>query len=256
MPSSCATSNGDGRAPDELDQARGSTPLFGVPMTVKESFDLTGLPTTWGHEDRKPHRAETDALAVKRLENAGAVVFGKTNVPVSLADWQSYNPVYGTTNNPWDPAHTPGGSSGGGAAACAAGFGGLELGSDIGGSIRVPAHYCGLFGHKPSWALCPPRGHSLAERCGDHRHFGDRPAGTLGTRPGTGVGCDCRARSVGYRCYHHAAGAPSHASVGAARRSLVAAKRPRDRHRDSRAPRRPGTPPGDRRRQSQPHCAT
>ena len=129
-------------------------------MTVKESFDLAGLPTTWGHEDRKPHRAEADALAVQRLEQLGAVVFGKTGqVPVSLADWQSYNPVYGSTNDPWHHAHTPGGSSGGGAAACAAGFGGLELGSDIGGSIRVPAHYCGLFGHKPTWALCPPRGH-------------------------------------------------------------------------------------------------
>ncbi len=136
-------------------------PLFGVPMTVKESFDIAGLPTTWGYADRKPHRAEADALAVQRLEQAGAVVFGKTNVPVALADWQSFNPVYGTTNNPWHDAHTPGGSSGGGAAACAAGFGGLELGSDIGGSIRVPAHYCGLFGHKPTWALCPPRGHSL-----------------------------------------------------------------------------------------------
>jgi amidase len=136
-------------------------PLFGVPMTVKESFDVAGLPTTWGYTDRKTHRAEADALAVQRLEQAGAVVFGKTNVPVALADWQSFNPVYGTTNNPWHEAHTPGGSSGGGAAACAAGFGGLELGSDIGGSIRVPAHYCGLFGHKPTWALCPPRGHSL-----------------------------------------------------------------------------------------------
>ncbi len=137
-------------------------PLFGVPMTVKESFDVTGLPSTWGFEDRKPHRAEADALAVERIENAGAVVYGKTNVPVALADWQSYNPVYGTTHNPWNAAHTPGGSSGGGAAACAAGLGGLELGSDIGGSIRVPAHYCGLFGHKPTWGLCSPRGHSLA----------------------------------------------------------------------------------------------
>jgi amidase len=137
-------------------------PLFGVPMTVKESFDVAGLASTWGYEDRRRHRAEADALAVQRLEQAGAVVFGKTNVPVGLADWQSYNPVHGTTRNPWSPAHTPGGSSGGGAAACAAGFGGLELGSDIGGSIRVPAHYCGLFGHKPSWGLCSPRGHSLA----------------------------------------------------------------------------------------------
>jgi amidase len=137
-------------------------PLFGVPMTVKESFDLVGLPTTWGLVERRDHHAEADALAVARLEQAGAVVFGKTNVPVSLADWQSFNPVYGTSSNPWNVAHTPGGSSGGGAAACAAGLGGLEIGSDIGGSIRVPAHYCGLFGHKPSWGLASPRGHSLA----------------------------------------------------------------------------------------------
>jgi amidase len=141
---------------------RDGGPLFGVPMTVKESFDLAGLPSTWGYEERRGHRAQVDALAVQRLEQAGAVVFGKTNVPVGLADWQSFNPVYGTTSNPWNVAHTPGGSSGGGAAACAAGFGGLEVGSDIGGSIRVPAHYCGLFGHKPTWGLCPPRGHSLA----------------------------------------------------------------------------------------------
>ena len=146
-----------------LDKSRGDNapPLFGVPMTVKESFDVTGLPTTWGFEDRRVHRAEFDALAVQRMEDAGVVVFGKTNVPVALADWQSYNPVYGTTHNPWNDAHTPGGSSGGGAAACAAGLSALEMGSDIGGSIRVPAHYCGLFGHKPTWGLCPPRGHSL-----------------------------------------------------------------------------------------------
>jgi len=145
-----------------LDQAgRGAGPLFGVPMTVKESFDLAGSPSTWGYENRKEHRAETDALAVRRLEAAGAVVFGKTNVPVGLADWQSYNPVYGSTSNPWHPGHTPGGSSGGGAAACAAGLSALELGSDIGGSIRVPAHYCGLFGLKPSWGLCSPRGQSM-----------------------------------------------------------------------------------------------
>ena len=141
----------------------GAPPLFGVPMTVKESFDLKGLPTTWGYPARTSHRAEGDALAVQRLEAAGAVVFGKTNVPVSLADWQSYNPVYGAAANPWNAAHTPGGSSGGGAAAVAAGFAGLECGSDIGGSIRVPAHFCGLFGHKPSWGIASPRGHSLAD---------------------------------------------------------------------------------------------
>jgi amidase len=147
-----------------LDRTRGDLrgPLLGVPMTVKESFDLAAHPTTWGHKDRSNHRAEEDALAVRRLEAAGAVVFGKTNVPVSLGDWQSYNPVYGTTVNPWDPKHTPGGSSGGSAAATAAGLTGLELGSDIGGSIRVPAHYCGVFGHKPTWGLLSPRGHSLS----------------------------------------------------------------------------------------------
>lgn len=100
-------------------------------------------------------------MAVQRLKAAGAVVFGKTNVPVGLADWQSFNPVYGATNNPWNLGHTPGGSSGGGAAAVAAGISGLEIGSDIGCSVRVPAHYCGLFGHKPTWGLCPMRGHSL-----------------------------------------------------------------------------------------------
>ncbi len=147
-----------------LDQAgrADAGPLFGVPMTVKESFDVAGLPTTWGYEERRAHRAEQDALAVQRIEAAGAVVFGKTNVPVSLADWQSYNPVYGTTSNPWDTSRTPGGSSGGGAAATAAGLTALEIGTDIGGSIRVPAHFCGIFGHKPTWGLCPPRGHSLA----------------------------------------------------------------------------------------------
>ena len=141
----------------------GVGPLFGVPMTVKESFDLRGHPTTWGHRARATHRAEDDALAVRRLEASGAIVLGKTNVPVSLADWQSYNPIYGATANPWSGAHTPGGSSGGGAAAVAAGLAGLECGSDIGGSVRVPAHFCGLFGHKPSWGLASPRGHSLAD---------------------------------------------------------------------------------------------
>ena len=135
--------------------------LHGVPMTVKESFDVAGLPTTWGFTDRHNHVAEVDALAVQRLKAAGAVVFGKTNVPVGLADWQSFNPVYGATNNPWNVGHTPGGSSGGGAAAVSAGISGLEIGSDIGGSVRVPAHYCGLFGHKPTWGLCSMRGHSL-----------------------------------------------------------------------------------------------
>jgi amidase len=138
-----------------LDQATDrSAPLFGVPMTVKESFDVAGLPTTRGHLEARDHRAKSSSIAVRRLEAAGVVIFGKTNVPVDLADWQSYNPVYGTTCNPWSRDHTPGGSSGGSAAALAAGLTGIEIGSDIGGSIRVPAHYCGVFGHKPTWTLC------------------------------------------------------------------------------------------------------
>ena len=137
-------------------------PLHGLPMTVKESFDLVGQPTTWGHLPRKQHVAEADALAVQRLKAAGAVVFGKSNVPLNLADFQSYNAVYGTTNNPWDLTRVPGGSSGGSAAMVAAGLSALEYGSDIGGSIRNPAAYCGVYGHKSTWCIVPKRGHSLA----------------------------------------------------------------------------------------------
>jgi amidase len=136
-------------------------PLHGVPITVKESFNVAGLPTTFGLVSHRDHIATHDAVAVQRLKAAGAVIFGKTNVPASLADWQTFNPVYGTTNNPWDPTRTPGGSSGGSAAALAAGLTALELGSDIGASIRNPAHYCGVYGHKPSWGVVPLRGHEL-----------------------------------------------------------------------------------------------
>src|SRR5690606_18862457 len=105
--------------------------------------------------------ASRDALAVQRLKRAGAVIFGKTNVPTLLADWQSFNPVYGATSNPWDLSRVPGGSSGGAAAALAAGLTGLEMGSDIGASIRAPAHYCGVYGHKPTWEICSSVGHAL-----------------------------------------------------------------------------------------------
>jgi amidase len=138
-------------------------PLHGLPMTVKESFDLVGQPTTFGHLPRKDHAAKTDALAVQRLKAAGAVIFGKSNVPLNLADFQSYNAVYGTTNNPWDTTRGPGGSSGGSAAMVAAGLTSLEYGSDIGGSIRNPAAYCGVYGHKPTWCIVPKRGHSLSD---------------------------------------------------------------------------------------------
>ena len=136
-------------------------PLHGVPMTVKESYDVAGTPTTWGLPELKDNVATEDALSVTRLKNAGAIVFGKTNVPLMLSDFQSYNDIYGTTNNPWDTNRVPGGSSGGSAAALAAGLTGLETGSDIGGSIRNPAHFCGVFGHKPTWNLLPPRGHAM-----------------------------------------------------------------------------------------------
>src|SRR5690242_9886716 len=118
--------------------ARGETwgPLHGVPMTIKESYDVEGLPTTWGAPEFKDYRAPRNALVVDRMLKAGVVLFGKTNVPLFLGDWQSYNEIYGTTNNPWDPACTPGGSSGGSAAALAAGLTGIDAGSDIGSSIR------------------------------------------------------------------------------------------------------------------------
>ena len=136
-------------------------PLHGVPMTIKESYDLAGSPTTWGDPEFRDNIAETDSVAVARMKAAGVNLFGKTNVPLMLADWQSYNDIYGVTNNPWDLGRTPGGSSGGSGAALAAGLTGIEAGSDIGSSIRNPAHYCGVFGHKPSWGLCPPRGQAL-----------------------------------------------------------------------------------------------
>lgn len=144
--------------------ARGEVwgPLHGVPMTVKESFDVAGLPSTWGNPAWKDNIAASNAVVVERLLAAGAIIYGKTNVPLMLMDSQSYNDVYGTTNNPWDIARGPGGSSGGEAAVLAAGLGALGAGSDIAGSLRNPAHYCGVYGHKPSWGLIPPRGHSAS----------------------------------------------------------------------------------------------
>ena len=139
-------------------------PLHGVPMTIKESFDVTGMPTTWGLPELKDNFPKRNALAVDRLLSAGAVLFGKTNVPAMLADWQTFNDVYGTTNNPWDLGRVPGGSSGGAAAALASGLTGLETGSDIGASIRDPAHYCGLYGHKPTFGVCATNGQALPGR--------------------------------------------------------------------------------------------
>ncbi len=134
-------------------------PLHGVSMTVKESFDVEGLPTTSGSAGLKDNVATRHSDAAQRLVDAGAIVYGKTNVPLFTGDLQTYNEVYGTTNNPWDLSRGPGGSSGGAAAALAAGLTPLELGSDIGGSIRNPAHFCGVYGHKPSYGLISLRGH-------------------------------------------------------------------------------------------------
>jgi amidase len=136
-------------------------PLHGVPMTIKESYDVVGMPTTWGMPELKSNMPRRNALTVDRLLAAGVVLFGKTNVPLLLADWQSFNAVYGTTNNPWDVSRVPGGSSGGSAAALAAGLTGIEAGSDIGASIRNPAHYCGVFGHKPTYGIVPWWGQAL-----------------------------------------------------------------------------------------------
>ena len=134
-------------------------PFHGVPITVKESYSMEGVPTTAGVLEQKDFRPTENAVAVDRILRAGAIITGKTNVPVMLGDLQSYNPIYGTSNNPWDLARTPGGSTGGGAAALAAGLGHLTLGSDIGGSIRIPSHFCGIYGHKPTLELVPMTGH-------------------------------------------------------------------------------------------------
>ena len=143
------------------DQARArgeDRPLLGIPVTVKESYNIAGLPTTWGMPQYRNYLPAEDAVQVSRLKAAGAVVLGKTNVPLGLQDIQSFNEIYGTTDNPWDHARTPGGSSGGSAAALACGFGALSIGSDIGGSLRTPAHFCGVYAHKPTLGLVANRG--------------------------------------------------------------------------------------------------
>jgi amidase len=144
-------------------RARGEQPgrLAGLPMTVKDVFDVEGLPASAGLEI--PHRSVKDAVAVGRVRDQDAIVWGKTNTPAKGSDYQTYNAVYGTTNNPWDVARTPGGSSGGAASAVAAGVSPLEIGSDIGGSLRLPASFCGVYAHKPTYGLVPQQGHWPAE---------------------------------------------------------------------------------------------
>jgi amidase len=148
------------RAIDEQ-RASGETPgvLAGLPMTIKDTLDVDGLPASSGLESLRRKSNVHDAVVVARVRHEGAVVWGKTNVPVMAADWQSYNALYGTTANPWDVERTCGGSSGGAAAALASGVTALEIGSDIGGSLRVPAAFCGVYSHKPTWGLVSQRGH-------------------------------------------------------------------------------------------------
>ena len=145
---------------DELTmQGKSSGPLHGIPMTIKDAYEVEGLVSTGGDPDWKNNIPSKNAEAVQHLVNAGAIIFGKTNVPYHSADIQSYNEIYGTSNNPWDLERTPGGSSGGSAASLASGMSPLELGSDIGGSIRTPAHFCGVYGHKPTYNIVSEVGH-------------------------------------------------------------------------------------------------
>jgi amidase len=185
---------------DEADRAlaRGEArgPLHGLPMTIKDTFETAGIRTTAGAPVLSNHVPSRDATAVARLGAAGAIVFGKTNVPLFAGDLQSYNAIFGATNNPWDLARSPGGSSGGSAAALAAGLTPLELGSDLGGSIRNPAHYCGLYGHKPTYGVIPMRGHIP----GPPGHAGgcrSRRGGSAGARRRRSRGGARRARGSG-----------------------------------------------------------
>ncbi len=151
----------DAAAIDEA-RAKGQTlgALAGLPMTVKDGFDVEGMPAVCGNPDYADRDKNCrDAEVVARARRAGAIPWGKTNVPIHLGDWQSYNSVYGATKNPYDVTRTPGGSSGGAAAALATGVTSIEIGSDIGGSLRIPANFCGIYALKPTWGQLPGRGH-------------------------------------------------------------------------------------------------
>jgi len=134
-------------------------PLHGVPFTVKDALLTEGIRSTCGSPDMAATVPDADALAVRRLRKAGAVLFGKTNTPIWCGDAQTYNELFGTTSNPWDKTRTTGGSSGGSAAAVAAGLTSFDVGTDIGGSVRLPAHFCGVCSHKPTFGLVPQNGY-------------------------------------------------------------------------------------------------
>jgi amidase len=147
------------RADDAAAGGAWSGPLHGLPFTVKDAIETAGIRSTGGAPALADHVPDVDAPAVARLSGAGAVLFGKTNAPTWSADFQTHNELFGTTNNPWDLTRTPGGSSGGAGAAVATGFTSFELGTDIGGSVRIPSSFCGVFGHKPSFGIIPQRGY-------------------------------------------------------------------------------------------------
>ncbi len=151
----------EARRADAAEKDPGARPLQGVPVTIKDSLDTEGLCTTWGTAGRQGHVPDHDATVVARLRAAGAIVLGKTNTPELTLSFTTHNDVYGLTKNPYDPDRTPGGSSGGAAVAVATGAAALELGSDLGGSIRVPAHFCGVAGIKPTAGRVSRTGHAL-----------------------------------------------------------------------------------------------
>jgi amidase len=155
----------DAAAHDEAERADASRrdgaplgPLHGLPVSIKHDVDVAGMPSTYGSLDLRDRVPDRDAEGVARLRAAGAIVFGRSNLPEWASDGQAYNELHGTTSNPWDRSRTTGGSSGGSAAAVAAGMTGLDLGSDMGGSIRIPASWCGVYGLKPTWGVVPLRG--------------------------------------------------------------------------------------------------
>lgn len=148
------------RAADDA-RAKGQAegPLGGLPITVKDALAVHGVRSTGGAREHRDHVPDTDADVVSLVRSAGAIPFAKTNVPRWSGDIQTYNEIFGTTNNPWDPSRTPGGSSGGAATSVALGFTSFEIGTDIGGSIRFPSAFCGVVGHKPSFGLVPCGGY-------------------------------------------------------------------------------------------------
>lgn len=147
------------RADEQTARGGDTGPLHGLPMTIKDAIETAGIRSTGGAVELRHHVPPADAPSVARLRASGSIVFGKTNVPRWSGDIQTFNELFGTTNNPWDTSRTPGGSSGGPAVAVATGMSAFELGTDIGGSVRIPAHFSGVCGHKPSWGIVSQRGY-------------------------------------------------------------------------------------------------